>query len=143
MFQLRPLAIVGWVVSVCLSLHSLTLSAAEPRFALRHPAYHSAAPEHWGGRWESPSKGHSGSIHMRLRPLDENHYQGLFYGRFAVVVPYVYRAPVTRVGQTLYSEKRLGPLGSYRMVLQQNPGQISGNWSAGSLSGPISMRLLR
>jgi len=80
---------------------------------------------------------------MRLRPLDANRYQGLFYGRFALVVPYVYRAPVTRVGQTLYSEKRLGPLGSYRMVLQQSPGQIFGNWSAGSQSGPISMRLMR
>lgn len=94
----------------------------------------------WAGRWDSPSQGHTGTVRMRLRQIDANHYQGLFAGRFAVVIPYVYRAPVTRVGNTYYSEKRLGPLGSYRMTLQSGYAGLSGSWSAGSSSGPIYLQ---
>lgn len=99
----------------------------------------------WRGRWttESPGPhyGHHGTLRMNLRPTGDGSYQGTFAGRFAVVVPYFYRAPVYRTEMGLVSSKRLGPLGNFEMRLQTNEnGDLSGGWSAAGEFGGIRLR---
>lgn len=98
----------------------------------------------WKGRWNSHSpparRAHGGTLRMRLRPAGGNVYHANFSGRFAVVIPYFYRATVTQVGNQLISTKRLGPLGEYRMSLHSNGASASGIWSAAGHSGGIQMR---
>ncbi len=98
----------------------------------------------WQGRWTTDSqdgrRGHQGTLRMSLRPQADGSYQGTFAGRFAVVIPYVYRARVERVGQTLVSSKRLGPFGNYTMHLSPWNSELRGHWSAGSETGGIRLR---
>lgn len=94
----------------------------------------------WVGRWttyKENGRGHQGTLRANLRPNGDGTYQATFAGRFAVVLPYFYRATVTQQGDTLYSTKRLGPLGNYQMELEHAPGSLSGGWSMGSESGGI------
>lgn len=94
----------------------------------------------WVGRWtthKENGRGHQGTLRVNLRPIGDGTYQGSFAGRFAVVVPYFYRATVYQSGDMLYSSKRLGPFGNYQMQLQHLPGSMSGDWSMGSESGGI------
>lgn len=96
----------------------------------------------WRGRWttESPGlhHGHQGTLRMNLSPRPDGHYQGTFVGRFAVVIPYFYRAPVYRTEAGLVASKRLGPFGSYDMRLGIGPhGSLTGGWTAGGERGGI------
>lgn len=100
----------------------------------------------WKGRWTSaPSAGHSrqhsGSLRVRLKNQGGGHYQGIFAGRFAVVIPYIYRADVYQVGNSLISTKRLGPLGEYQMhLVSPKPGSLQGGWSAMGEAGSIKLQ---
>ncbi len=98
----------------------------------------------WHGRWTTFSQGesrpHQGTLRIRLRDRGDGTYQGTFSGRFALVIPYVYRSTVYQHGNTLTSSKRLGPFGEYRMQLQQTPGSLRGTWSAGNSAGSIQLR---
>jgi hypothetical protein len=94
----------------------------------------------WAGRWttyKENGRGHQGTLRVNLQSNGDGTYHGKFAGRFAVVIPYFYRATVVQEGDMLYSSKRLGPLGSYHMQLQHAPGSMSGGWSMGSESGGI------
>ena len=98
----------------------------------------------WKGKWTSPGssgrRAHQGTLNMRLRPTGPGTYQGLFYGRFAVVIPYAYRAQVSQAGNHVQSVKRLGPLGNYSMSLCASGACLNGSWQAGSHRGGISLR---
>ena len=98
----------------------------------------------WVGRWQADATDrlpeHGGPLRVRLRSNGDGTYSGLFAGRFALVIPYIYRAPVMQNGTQLVSTKKLGPLGSYRMVLQGAPASLSGNWSAAGSTGSIRLR---
>lgn len=94
----------------------------------------------WAGRWSTykeNGRGHQGTLRVNMRPNGDGTYQGSFAGRFAVVLPYFYRATVFQEGDMLYSNKRLGPFGSYQMQLQHSPGSLSGGWTMGSEAGGI------
>lgn len=96
----------------------------------------------WAGRWTTYSengRGHQGTIRANLRPNGDGTYQATFAGRFAVVIPYVYRATVVQENDMLYSSKRLGPFGQYEMQLQHSPGSLSGEWAAGKESGGLQL----
>lgn len=96
----------------------------------------------WAGRWtthKENGRGHQGTLRVNLRPNGDGTYQGLFAGRFAVVIPYFYRATVVQEGDTLSSSKRLGPFGNYQMYLHHAAGSLSGGWSMGSDSGGIQL----
>lgn len=96
----------------------------------------------WSGRWTTYSengRGHQGTLRANLQPKGEGTYRGTFSGRFAVVIPYFYRADVVQIGDTLYSEKRLGPFGSYTMQLQSYPNSLNGHWTTGKHSGGINL----
>lgn len=126
-------------------LLGLLLGAAGGSDAARASEWTDELAGRWQGRWTTESDGvrrpHQGTLRMNLRPLGDGSYQGTFVGRFAVVIPYAYRARVQRVGDTLISSKRLGPFGSYDMQLHPGPGgTLQGGWSAGSERGGIRLR---
>ncbi len=71
----------------------------------------------WRGKWSSQTSGHRGPLGARIRPLGPDRYRALFYGRFAVVIPFAYRTTLTRVPGTsdlYHSAKRMPLLGTYR-----------------------------
>lgn len=122
-------------VAVCLALFLVMLPMSSALTA-QEPA------GRWAGRWttyKENGRGHQGTLRANLKPNGDGTYQGTFAGRFAVVVPYVYRATVVQEGDMLYSTKRLGPMGSYEMQLQHYPGSLSGGWSAGKSTGGIQL----
>lgn len=87
---------------------------------------------------------HRGPLRVRLIPTGQGTYEGRFSGRFALIVPYFYRAPVIEMGGALYSEKRLGPMGTYQMQLvPSGNGNWQGGWSAGQSHGRIGLRRVR
>ena len=79
----------------------------------------------WKGKWTADANErwpeHGGSLRIRLIPSSPGVYQGRFSGRFALVIPYFYRAEVKQYGNTLVSSKKLGPMGSYNMQLRAKP----------------------
>lgn len=98
----------------------------------------------WRGSWSADATArrpeHGGPLRVRLIPTGPNSYQGRFSGRFAVIIPYFYRAEVYQQGNYLYSTKSIGRMGQYEMRLQNCCGQMSGRWSAGNQSGNIRLR---
>ena len=97
----------------------------------------------WRGRWTSNATArraeHGGPLRVRLKPTGPGKYQGTFSGRFALVIPYFYRADVHQYGNTLHSTKKLGPLGEYQMTLHQGGPALSGTWQAGEHRGRIQL----
>lgn len=71
----------------------------------------------WRGEWSSQTSGHRGPLGARIRAVGPDRYRALFYGRFAVVIPFAYRTTLTRVPGTsdlYHSAKRMPLLGTYR-----------------------------
>lgn len=102
----------------------------------------------WRGRWTTDATAkraeHGGPLRMKLTPSGPSTYQGRFSGRFAKVIPYFYRAEVQQVGSSLYSTKKLGPLGEYRMAMQLCPNcDLSGRWNAGEHNGSLKLNHVR
>ena len=103
----------------------------------------------WSGRWQSESTGHSGPMNVSIRPTSNGNYQARFTGRFALVIPFAYRAELvpqtTAQGQTvLTSSKKLGPiLGSYQMNTHIIGDSLSGGFQAAGDRGTITMRRVR
>jgi hypothetical protein len=100
----------------------------------------------WKGRWTTyqpdNGRGHRGTLRVRLKRQSDGSYQGFFAGRFAVVIPYFYRAKVYQHGNVLHSTKQLGPFGNYDMRLYYQPGSLNGTWSAAGDTGSIRLRRL-
>lgn len=97
------------------------------------------------GRWNSPNTGHSGPMRVKLQPNRSGGYQAVFVGRFAGVIPFMYRAELKPTGYGTYStSKQLGPLlGEYRMNATINGGAFSANFQAAGDSGTFYMRRTR
>ena len=51
----------------------------------------------WVGQWSSDANGHRGPLRATLTPTAHG-YTATFTGRFALVVPFVYRTPLQVVG---------------------------------------------
>lgn len=108
------------------------------------PLSHSSEPTgRWRGRWVSGTNGHSGPMRARITPSQNGSYNAVFAGRFALVIPFVYRAELQPVdswqGTNYVVEKRLGFLGTYRMQANVDHGQLNANWSAVGDSGQVQM----
>src|SRR5687767_5746251 len=72
------------------------------------------------GYWVSDKNGHNGPLRAKFTQLDCDTYKVTFRGRFAVVIPFRYTTTMDMVGAgdgvaVLTAEKRLGPLGTFRM----------------------------
>ena len=122
---------------LCLVAQCLNVSMASPAGA-------QDATGLWRGTWSANATArraeHSGPLRVRLTPSGPNVYRGRFSGRFALVVPYFYRATVYQSGNTLYSSRRLGRRGQYQMRLQMYGNSLSGGWTTGQQSGGIQLR---
>lgn len=97
----------------------------------------------WKGRWSSGRTGHSGPMRARVTPAHDGTYKAIFAGRFALVIPFVFRAelqPTQSWDGTVYvTEKRLPLLGSYRMNAVVPGNTFNANWSAAGDTGQFSM----
>jgi len=98
----------------------------------------------WKGRWSSGTTGHSGPMRARVSPAGDGTYRAVFAGRFAGVIPFVYRAelqPMQTWDGTVYvSEKKLPLLGSYRMNAIIPGSTFNANWTAAGDTGQVSMQ---
>ena len=127
----------------------LAVSVALLAFSSRTIAQEGNPQGRWSGRWQSASTGHSGPMNVSIRPTSNGNYQARFTGRFALVIPFAYRAELvpqtTSHGQTvLTSSKKLGPiLGSYQMNTQIVGDSLSGGFQAAGDRGAITMRRVR
>lgn len=98
----------------------------------------------WKGRWSSGTTGHSGPMRARVTPTGDGSYKAVFAGRFAGVIPFVYRAdlqPAQSWDGTVYvTEKKLPLLGSYRMDSVVPGNSFNANWSAVGDTGQVNMQ---
>jgi len=103
----------------------------------------------WKGRWQSQSTGHSGPMRATIRQTGPGQYEARWVGRFAAVIPFVYRSQLTEVaspdGQmTLYSRKQLGPLmGSYEMTSRIFGSSMDSQFQTRQDRGSVRMRRIR
>jgi hypothetical protein len=103
----------------------------------------------WKGRWQSQSTGHSGPMRATSRETGPGQYEARWVGRFAAVIPFVYRSQLTEVatpdGQmTLYSRKQLGPLmGSYEMTSRFLGSSMDSQFQTRQDRGTVRMRRIR
>jgi hypothetical protein len=103
----------------------------------------------WKGRWQSQSTGHSGPMRATIRQTGPGQYEARWVGRFAAVIPFVYRSQLTEVaspdGQlTLYSRKQLGPLmGSYEMTSSFLGSSMDSQFQTRQDRGTVRMRRVR
>ena len=103
----------------------------------------------WRGEWRSGSTGHRGPMRVAIQPDGNGAYQARFSGRFALVIPFAYRATLTPSidasgNRVLTSSKKLGPLlGSYNMQTWVSGSQLHGSFQAAGDNGTISMQRIR
>lgn len=102
------------------------------------------------GSWTSQSTGHTGPMRVRISPKGGGQFDARFTGRFALVIPFTYRATLTTVGcdhcgnTELASHKQLGPIfGAYNMSASMTAGTFAGGFQAAGDQGQISMRRIR
>jgi hypothetical protein len=85
-------------------------------------------------------------MRARVTPSGNGTYNAIFAGRFAGVIPFVYRAelqPMQTWDGTVYvTEKKLPLLGSYRMNSIVPGNTFNANWSAAGDTGQVEMRRL-
>lgn len=96
----------------------------------------------WVGGWSSHTTGHAGPLRARIRPVGSDTYRGVFVGRFAKVVPFVYPARLTRVPGTsdrYQSSARLPLLGQYRMTATVSGNQFYATYRGRRDSGVFQM----
>ncbi len=115
-------------------------------FALLLPALTFAADPHsgrWVGRWSSDANGHSGPLRANITPTATG-YTATFAGRFAGVVPFVYRTPLDVVGTSgdvvyLTAERRLPLFGTFRTDAVVTPGAFDATFRSGKDSGRFTL----
>ena len=118
---------------------------------LAHPLVDRAAAQDfsgvWRGQWTANATSrrpeHGGPLRVRLTRTGANTYQGRFSGRFAIVIPYFYRATVYQRGGQLVSSRKLGRSGQYTMSLNSHYNSLSGAWTTGEQSGSVRLRRRR
>lgn len=103
----------------------------------------------WKGRWQSETTGHSGPMRARVTPRSDGSYDARFVGRFALVIPFMYKTTLTPIacddcGTTVYAQKKLGPImGSYQMMGNFGGSQFRAGFQAGKDSGTMNMSRIR
>lgn len=73
----------------------------------------------WAGEWVTDTNGHRGPLRAQVTPAGDG-YDVRFAGRFAKVIPFVYRQHLTRTGtaggtEFLSAERRLPLFGTFHM----------------------------
>lgn len=115
-------------------------------FALILPAATFAADPfsgRWVGQWSSDANGHRGPLRANLTPTTTG-YTATFTGRFAKVVPFVYRTPLEVVGTSgdavfLAAERRLPLFGTFRTDAIVTPTSFDATFRSGRDSGRFTL----
>lgn len=137
-----PKALVSatWMLLACIGFIGLLTGAS---------AFATDPSGVWRGEWRSGSTGHRGPMRVAIRPDGNGAYQARFSGRFALVIPFAYRATLspgfdTNGNSVLTTSKKLGPmLGSYNMQTWVSGSQLSGTFQAAGDNGTVSMQRVR
>ena len=96
----------------------------------------------WRGKWLSQSNGHQGPLGARIRPSGPGRYTAWFYGRFARVIPFAYRASLERVPGTsdlYHSSKRMPLLGTYETTARISEGRFHADFVGDQDRGVFTM----
>jgi len=97
----------------------------------------------WVGQWSSDANGHHGPLRATLTPTATG-YTTTFTGRFAKVVPFVYRTPLDVVGASedtvfLAAERRLPLFGTFRTDAVVTPFSFDATFRSGRDSGRFTL----
>lgn len=97
----------------------------------------------WVGQWSSDANGHRGPLRATLTPTTTG-YDARFAGRFAVVVPFVYRTHLDVVGSSgesvfLAAERRIPMFGSFRTDAVVTPWGFDATFRSGRDSGRFTL----
>ena len=108
-------------------------------------AVNAQSPSIYRGKWQSHSTGHSGPMRVKLSSNADGTIDAKFSGRFALVIPFVYRAELIPAGGGSYaSYKKLGPiLGEYRMNSNLSPTSFNATFTAAGDHGSFTMHGVR
>jgi hypothetical protein len=112
---------------VCIAVVLVSILMTHPADAGHRWQGSAGATGGWRGQWQSQTSGHRGPLGARIRQTGPDQYTALFYGRFAGVIPFAYRAPLNRVPGTAdlyYSSKRMPLLGTYETMAWISNGQF-------------------
>jgi hypothetical protein len=97
------------------------------------------------GSWISDKNGHNGPLKAKFQQLDCDTYKVTFRGRFALVIPFRYTTTMDVVGAgdgiaALTAEKRLGPLGTFRMTATATDTTFDATFTSRRDSGRFVLR---
>jgi hypothetical protein len=97
----------------------------------------------WVGQWTSDANGHHGPLRANLTPTASG-YTATFAGRFAGVVPFVYRTPLNVAGTSgdavfLVAERRIPLFGTFRTDAVVTPTHFDAAFRSGRDSGRFIM----
>lgn len=96
----------------------------------------------WRGKWSSEPTGHEGPLNARIRPSGPGRYTAWFYGRFAKIIPFAYRASLSRVpgtAETYRSSKRLPLLGRYETTARISQDRLHADFVSNEDRGEFIM----
>lgn len=97
----------------------------------------------WVGQWSSDANGHRGPLRATLTPTATG-YDARFAGRFALVVPFVYRTHLDVVGSGgeavfLAAERRVPLFGTFRTDAVVTPWGFDATFRSGRDSGRFTL----
>jgi hypothetical protein len=97
----------------------------------------------WVGQWSSDANGHHGPLRATLIPSATG-YDARFTGRFALVVPFVYRTRLDVVGTSgeavfLAAERRIPLFGTFRTDAVVTPWGFDAAFRSGRDSGRFTL----
>jgi hypothetical protein len=97
----------------------------------------------WAGQWSSDANGHHGPLRAKLTPTGHG-YTATFAGRFAGVIPFVYRTPLSAVGTSgeavfLTAERRLPLFGTFRTDAVVTPNSFDATFRSARDSGRFTL----
>lgn len=98
----------------------------------------------WVGEWVTDTNGHRGPLRAKVTPAPDG-YDVRFAGRFAKVIPFVYRQHLTRIGtdgETVFlaAERRLPLFGTFRMSATATGTTFDATYSTGKDHGRFVLR---
>lgn len=97
----------------------------------------------WVGQWSSDANGHNGPLKATLTPTNGG-YNARFSGRFAGVIPFVYRSRLDVVGRAedtvfLAAERRIPLFGTFRTDAVVTPWSFDATFHSGRDSGRFTL----
>lgn len=114
--------------------------------ALTLPAVALAADPYsgrWAGQWSSETDGHHGPLRATLIPTAGG-YDARFTGRFATVIPFVFRSHLDVVGFDgeavfLTAERRIPLFGTFRTDAVVTPWRFDATFRSGKDAGRFTL----